>query len=99
MTTDYDGEEVQPHRQEEIGLPVFLSLFFLFISHALHVCQAELARRTGCIHHTVKIPMYKRTLSAKGREIPYEDIVAEMCFGSREEGRPCKIDLVLMTIS
>lgn len=58
ITTDYDGEEVQPHGQDEIGSPGLLFLFFNL--SRLACCQAELARRTECI--TVKIPMYKRTL-------------------------------------
>lgn len=38
ITTDYDGEEVQPHRQDEIG-PDGRFSFFVFISHALHVAR------------------------------------------------------------
>jgi hypothetical protein len=67
ITTDYDGEEVQPHGQDEIGSPSLLFLFF-YLSR-LACCQAELARRTG-LHtpHCKDTNVQKHTLK---KEVEY----------------------------
>jgi hypothetical protein len=79
MMADYDCEEVQPHGQDEIGADAFRSPDFpflvFFISHALHVARLSWLGARDAYTTTVKIPMYKRTLS-KGWETPYQEIVA-----------------------
>jgi hypothetical protein len=64
VTTDYDGEEVQPHGQDEIGFDALFSSARLFFSlffnlSRLACCQAELARRTGM--HTPHCKRYQCT--------------------------------------
>jgi hypothetical protein len=84
IITDHDGEEVQPHGQDEIGsdalqAPVFfLSLFY--ISHALHIARQSWLGARGCIHHTVKdTNVQKNTLKQFDGEASGEEMLHGLC--------------------